>query len=143
MNYYLVNQNKTYNEEVRGEYMWAPILDKVGKKQYHWEAMKGIKDGDLVLNYCDRKISSYCITKGSYYNQENPFKGEELWRKDGRMVDCSYSHLSTPLMVDDHIEKLLELQEEKYGPFAKDRRIKQGYLFSLNSDLVDYMKECS
>lgn len=36
VNYFIVFQNKTYNEERVGEYLWAPKLTATGREIFHW-----------------------------------------------------------------------------------------------------------
>lgn len=50
MNYFLVFQNKSYEEERNGGYLWAPQKNKNGQTFHHWTDMKLIKKGDIIFN---------------------------------------------------------------------------------------------
>ncbi|SHH24020.1 hypothetical protein [Clostridium grantii] len=48
MNYFMVFQNKTYNEERQGGYLWAPMKTSAGREKYHWSNMTKINEGEQV-----------------------------------------------------------------------------------------------
>ena len=46
MSYYWVYQNKTFQYEREGEYLWAPKRTKKDNQtQHHWTRMKEVKKG--------------------------------------------------------------------------------------------------
>ena len=60
MNYFFVFQNKTFDEEYRGGYLWAPQHGNSGRKVSHWEKMKEVRRGDIIIHsysnlYCRLK----------------------------------------------------------------------------------------
>lgn len=54
MNYFIVFQNKTYNEERVGEYLWAPKLTATGREIFHWSNMVKVKTGDIIFSMYKR-----------------------------------------------------------------------------------------
>lgn len=50
MNYFFVFQNKTYYEEYRGGYLWAPQRGNTGRKESHWKKMKEVRRGDIIIH---------------------------------------------------------------------------------------------
>ncbi|BBZ70189.1 hypothetical protein [Mycobacterium paraseoulense] len=38
-----VNQNVTYAKERDGGFLWAPMVDKAGRPQYHWDTMDEVR----------------------------------------------------------------------------------------------------
>src|SRR3954451_14994262 len=61
-----VNQNQTYQHEVRGGYIWSPKRNANGARNPFYEAMRAVAPGDLVLSFFDTRIfaigiaASYC-----------------------------------------------------------------------------------
>jgi len=51
LKYWWVNQNKTFEEEVGGGYMWSPQLKKNGMKNPFYEFMLQVQPGDIVFSY--------------------------------------------------------------------------------------------
>ncbi len=48
MNYYFVFQNKSFEHEHKGGYLWAPKSTESGRRVPHWESMKDVKK---VISY--------------------------------------------------------------------------------------------
>lgn len=63
MNYFIVFQNKTYNEERVGEYLWAPKLTATGREIFHWSNMVKVKTGDIIFSMYKRNLVSINIAK--------------------------------------------------------------------------------
>lgn len=61
MNYWWVNQNKTYRHEVTGRYMWSPKRNRDGVRSRFYENMKAVAPGDVVFS----STTSSSLTSGS------------------------------------------------------------------------------
>ena len=128
MKYFIVNQKKTYKEESKGGYIWAPKVNKSGRPERHWESLCKVEPGDVIFSNYKGYIVSYNVAKGSCYDFNNPFESDD-WKKDGRKVDLEYRILDKPIRYGDFIEDLYSLQGES-GAFNQTK-INQGYLFQL------------
>ncbi len=51
-----VNQGRSYSRAREGGYLWAPLRDKVGNPKAHWETMRHLRAGDVVLNYANTRL---------------------------------------------------------------------------------------
>jgi len=143
MNYFLVFQNKSYEEERNGGYLWAPQKNKNGQTFHHWTDMKLIKKGDIIFNSFNGKLVSILTAQANCQEHERPTGLEELdlWEKDGWLVDVEYNDLEQPITYKNHMEDILKLQDAKYAPFNKSGRGNTGYLFRVSKELANFFFE--
>ena len=141
MNYFIVFQNKTYNEEMNGEYLWAPQRAKGGKKIYHWTNMTKVKDGDIIFSIYKSNLVSVNISKGIAVDSIRPHDLDKvnLWNKNGWLLKVKYNCLKNPINIKDNIHEILKLCPSKYSPFTKNGRGSQGYLFQIEKRLGEYL----
>jgi conserved domain protein len=138
---YLVFQGDTYDEEMRGEFIWAPKFSKDGRTMYHWDRLMDVREGDVIFHSADGLIQAISRAKGSCIDCPRPGQnsGEWLnWENDGREVQLDYYVLKAPLKHGDYKEKILEYCNVKYAPFDKDGNGNMGYLYDLNADLAAF-----
>ncbi|MBE5103311.1 HNH endonuclease [Priestia aryabhattai] len=143
MNYFLVFQNKSYEEERNGGYLWAPQKNKNGQTFHHWTDMKLIKKGDIIFNSFNGKLVSILTAQANCQEHERPTGLEQLdlWEKDGWLVDVEYSDLEQPITYKNYMEDILKLQDDKYAPFNKSGRGNTGYLFRVSKELANLFFE--
>ncbi len=141
MSYFIVHQNKTYNEEMEGGYLWAPQKTASGKEIYHWTNMTKVKDGDIIFSSYRRNIVSVNISNGQAKEANRPSALDKvnLWEDKGWLLKAKYNVLTNPISIDDNLEKILQLAPAKYSPFTKEGRGSQGYLFEIGKELGDYI----
>jgi len=143
MNYFFVFQNKSYEEERNGGYLWAPQKNKNGQTFHHWTDMKLIKKGDIIFNSFNGKLVSILTAQANCQEHERPTGLEQLdlWEKDGWLVDVEYSDLEQPITYKNYMEDILKLQDDKYAPFNKSGRGNTGYLFRVSKELANFFFE--
>lgn len=143
MNYFLVFQNKSYEEERNGGYLWAPQKNKNGQTFHHWTDMKLIKKGDIIFNSFNGKLVSILTAQANCQEHERPNGLEQLdlWENDGWLVDVEYNDLEQPITYKNHMEDILKLQDDKYAPFNKAGRGNTGYLFRVSKELANFFFE--
>ena len=141
MNYFIVFQNKTYNEEMSGGYLWAPQRTKGGKKIYHWTNMTKVKDGDIIFSMYKGNFVSVNIAKGTAVEEVRPhaLDKESSWDKNGWLLEVKYNCLKNPIIKKSNIDEILKLCPNKYSPFTKSGRGNQGYLFQIGKKLGEYL----
>jgi hypothetical protein len=64
MRYWWVNQNRTYQHEVTGGYLWSPKRKSNGAVNPFYESMREVTPGDIVLSFADTRIlrrSAHCM----------------------------------------------------------------------------------
>ena len=147
MNYFWVNQGKTYNDESNGGYLWAPETytkkDGTLETPHHWKSMELLEIGDVILNYNKKEggIIGYCIAKSSYYEANKPeFEiddPDEQWDDEGYKVDAEYVRFNKPIQLSLIYNEIQSFLPKKYSPIANKDRVNQVYSNSeLSKSLV-------
>ncbi len=138
---YLVFQGDTYNEEMTGQFIWAPKYTKDGRTMHHWNRLMDVREGDVIFHCSNGYIQAISRVKSSFEESARPdyTTGDWTnWDKDGRRVDCDYHVLRTPLKHGAYKKTILEYCNVKYAPFDKDGNGNMGYLFELNRSLAAF-----
>lgn len=141
MSYFIVFQNKTFHDEMRGGYLWAPQRNRDGHTRTHWTNMTKVKKGDIIFSSYQRKIVSVNIAKGQCYDKNIPVALDEvkLWEREGWQVDAAYHLLKHPLYVDDHIDFIMKNCRGSHDPYNSVGKGNQGYLYEINLPLGNYL----
>ena len=58
MGYWWVNQNQTYEFEVKGGFLWSPKTRADGARNYFYESMERVRPGDIVFSFYDTYIKA-------------------------------------------------------------------------------------
>ncbi len=142
---FLVFQGNTFDAECRGGFIWAPKYNQGGGRCHHWDRLMDVRKGDFIIHCAEGYIQSFSVAKGTCYDAESPreLTEEQLWAKDGRMVDCEYIKVSKPIRHSDYKETILKYCTVKYAPFDKSGNGNMGYLFDLNKELAKFFVEMS
>ncbi len=138
---FLVFQGNTYDEECRGQFMWAPKYTKGGTTCHHWDRLMDVREGDVIFHCSNGYIMAISCAKSAYKDSARPdlTTGDwTQWEKDGRRIDCEYYPLKTPLKHGAFKNKIMEYCNVKYAPFDKDGNGNMGYLFELNANLASF-----
>ena len=113
MNYFFVFQNKTYEQESRGGYLWAPQRGNLGRRVSHWEKMKSVKQGDIIIHSYKTQIMAISIAKQDVYVAKRPAELSSEWQTEGWRVDTEYVPFTNVIKTTDHKNRLLKLQPQK------------------------------
>jgi hypothetical protein len=139
MNYFIVMQNKTYEAESKYGYIWAPKNSTGGRKIFHWENMTKVKKGDIIFNVRKQHIYAYSIAKGEASDQDIPEELDELWQKEGRMVQLDYIFLENEINTKDLYYEIKDMLPSRYSPYDKLGGFNQGYLYELPKEAGEYI----
>jgi putative restriction endonuclease len=132
MRYWWVSQNKSYNQEIGGSYLWSPKLQKDNKKNNSYENMTRVAPGDIVFSFKSSKIFAIGIIQSKSYACSKPTElpiGD--WGPDGWKVDVEYTELKKLIRPKDYIEILRPLLPSKYSPLKSNGDGNESYLFEL------------
>jgi len=140
-NYFFVFQNKTYDAEERGGYLWAPKSLKDGRNVSHWNRMTEVRKGDVIFHSVRKEIAAISIATSDCYSAIQPeeLRREKLWDDDGWKVDCSYIVIKSLIVTSDYKDEILRLQPILNAPFNVLGRGNTGYLFSSNVGLSRFL----
>jgi 5-methylcytosine-specific restriction enzyme B len=130
--YWWVNQGKTWEQERRGGYLWAPTHAPNGQTKSFWNRVLDVRDGDQIVSYVRGSVVAVSTATSDGYRAERPDElPASLWSSDGFRVDVSYANLTRPL----HREEIPTVWRDasKEEPFRRDGYVKQGYLFPISA----------
>ena len=138
--YWWVNQNKTFQQERSGGYLWSPKKKANGHRNPFYDFMRIVSPGDVVLSFAQTRIPAYGIATSPCYEAPKPVEfgaaGEE-WSDIGWRVDVAYFDLPKPIRPADFMAELSPLMPEKYAPLAHDGRgLQSVYLTTLSNQLM-------
>lgn len=135
---FFVFQGSMYEEECRGGYIWAPVANKEGLTQHHWDRLLDVRPGDVIFHGFDGYIQAISTARGECYDciQPEELRSEDLWEPEGRRVDCEYIQIHHPIKTALVQDDILRFSNVKYSPFNKYGTGNQGYLFELNKELA-------
>ncbi|MFW6015914.1 MAG: McrB family protein, partial [bacterium] len=135
-NIWWVNQGQTLSSEQEEGVLWAPISNKNGSSEYHWETMTEVKAGDIILHYANgalRYVSRVVESAIQAQKPESIRDPNENWERQGRLLKTEYYKLEPAIDLNIFNDEIVELGIKK-GPINKNGRVNQGYLFYFNKE---------
>ena len=72
MRFWFVNLGKYYNEQREGRFLWAPLYNEKGSVLSHWDSLKDVNRGDVILCNNNGRIFSVGIAKDHAYLSNIP-----------------------------------------------------------------------
>ena len=72
MKYFYVYQNKTYYDEMEGNFLWSPKFAKGWRLNPGYEAMKEVMAGDIIFHSYQGNIVAISVAKSSCYSYPRP-----------------------------------------------------------------------
>lgn len=140
MNYFWVNQGRTWKKEYEGNFLWAPILNEGGKRTWHWDTMKDLNKDDIVFSFVKGHIVSAAKVTSLPYNADKP-KSFSQWKKKGVRCDVSYNLLDKPITIKDHLDSILPLLPSNRTPLTELGDGVQIYLTKIPKSLGNYFMD--
>lgn len=140
MNYWWVSQNKTHKQEIGGNYMWSPKLDKNGKPVQSYTNMTKASVGDLVFAFYQSKVQSIGVVMHPAVTSPKPEdfgSSGDYWAKIGWMVAVSWMPLPKPMSPKEHVRSLTAFLPKKHSPIRSDGTGNQAYLFSVSESFAE------
>lgn len=133
--YFYVMQNRTFNAEASGGYLWAPQKSNNGSAVNHsWTRMQEVKAGDIILHGYRQQVVAVSVARIDCYSSLRPVELAANWSIDGWRVDSDYLIFDKPINPKDIWGELQPLLPSLYSPFAKDGNGNPGYLFVMNKE---------
>jgi hypothetical protein len=140
MNYWWVNQNQTYRQEVGGGYLWSPKVNANGNRNQFYENMTKVEVGDLVFSFCNTVIPAIGIVTRKAFSQPKPTEfgqAGDYWGDDGWCVNVDYRELKTLIRPRDHMDLISSTLPDRYSPIQANGNGNQGvYLASVPEDMA-------
>ncbi len=137
MNYWWVNQGKTHNDEIPGDYLWAPKLDKQGRHRLAYDAMLSLKLGDCVFSYFRGSIRALGVVMNEARSCTRPDFGlsNQFWENDGWIVDVEFRTLTNDFDPKMMLQEYKNLGPSNHGPINSVGRVNMEYLYAIPTAL--------
>lgn len=137
-NIWWVNQGNSLTAEREKGVLFAPLRSKDGRVIHHWENMKELKVGDIVVHYANNALRYVSKITSTAIETDNPHEHENYER--GRLARTNYYELNPVVDIQGIAQRILELDISQ-GPIDSTSRVKQGYLFKFNHEGLKYIQE--
>jgi hypothetical protein len=133
--YWWVSQNKTYSDEVRGNFMWSPKTNVNGRTNQFYEFMTMVMPGDIVFSFADTKIKAIGVALEPAMSCPKPtefgIRGN-AWLDDGWLVEVAFVELfDSSIKPADYMGLLAPMLPDQYSPIRADGKGNQMYLASV------------
>lgn len=137
--YWWVNQGRTYEQERRGGYMWAPKFAPNGQTKNFWTRMQDVEKDDVVLHYSQSHLRAVGLVVRGGYDASRPSDLPDDWNRDGWRVDVKYFALHRPIRLGEI--PMVWREGTKEEPFNIHGQVKQGYLYPLSATFWQDMND--
>lgn len=137
--YFYVFQGRSFDEEYKDGFLWAPKRNTSGAEFHHWTRMQEVKKGDVILHGKSGRFVAVSVALKDCYSAPRPNNLSDEWAKDGWRIDTDYFVFPHAIRPADYKKGMRPLLPEKYGPFDKDGKGNMGYLFKANQELARYL----
>lgn len=125
MKFWWVNQNQTFEQEVRGGYLWSPKRKSDGSINPFYESMREVAPGDLVFSFEDTRIKALGIATSHARETPKPPEFGDAgpnWNRIGWCVNVDFRVLEHQIKPIDNIERLRPYLPERYSPLQSSGR---------------------
>jgi hypothetical protein len=142
MRYWWVNQNQTFRQEVRGNFMWSPKTNANGARNQFYENMRQVAIGDIVFSFRDTRIQAIGIVTGTAQTAPKPDFGSAglNWSEAGWFVPVYYSTFGAPVRPKDYIGILAPVLPDKYSPLQRNGDgLQSVYLAEIPKPMADVL----
>ncbi len=130
-----VNQGKSNKKKDDKSNLWAPIENQNGNNIWHWDTMKEVEVGDIILHYSNGALRY--VSKALSTAKEKPkpesLAGNKDWNEVGRLIELDHYELNPVIELYKFNDQLKELNISK-GPINVKGEVNQGYLFRFNKE---------
>lgn len=128
-NVWWVNQGNTIYAGKTEGVIWAPLKNSNGKSVYHWETMREVKRGDIILHYANKHLRyvSRVIDPAQIAPRPSSFANSN-WEEEGRLVRTDYFEISPAIPLELFNQQLMKLNITQ-GPLNSIGGVNQGYLY--------------
>jgi putative restriction endonuclease len=137
MRFWWVNQNQTFQQEVRGGYLWSPKRKANGDRNAFYDSMREVVPGDLIFSFADTFIKAIGMAQSYCYECPKPLEfgsAGMYWDRVGWRVDVRFQIERQPIQPRDHMEVLAPLLPTRYAPLrANGDGLQSVYLTELSA----------
>lgn len=90
----------TYDRELAGGYVWAPVQSRDGRELAHHRAVSELQVGDVILHYQRGIRAVGRVIESPVFAPKPDEITEDAWGRDGRLCRVGYAVLEDPIPVE-------------------------------------------
>ncbi|MFW6015165.1 MAG: hypothetical protein ACOCRK_01860, partial [bacterium] len=141
VNVWWVNQGKTLKAEKEEGILWAPLKDKGGNSVHHWERLKEVEKGDIILHYSNGSLRyvSKVLSVAEEKNKPKILNDTDNWEEIGLLVKVEYHKLEPEIKKNKFNHRVKSLNIDK-GPINVNGNVNQGYLFNFSNKALEIIQ---
>lgn len=139
MAYWWVSQNKTFDQDQKGGFLWTPQSDRRGYNLHHWHNLSLVKRGDTLFSYVGQDIQAVVHAdtdaRESYFPKDRTpanSHGHDDTTSLGWIVDVTYCILDHKVPLSPLLPELQPLLPDFYSPLRADGTGALGFVFALS-----------
>lgn len=142
MHYWWVNQNQTFEHEVRGGFLWSPKKKANGQRNHFYDTMLEAQPGDIVFSFAKSHVQAIGVVRKTAVECPKPdFDGAgSNWNNVGWFLEVEFTDLDQPFRPRDFNEQVLPLLPQKYSPLNPNTGdgLQGVYLTEISQALADF-----
>lgn len=121
--FWWVNHKQTVRQEIAGQYLWSPKVERGGARSQFYANMRLASPGDLVLSYADGlvkfvgRVTEYAFTAPK--PEEFGLTGS-YWSQEGWLLPVYWVPLAKPVRPRDFISELGPHLPVRYSPISAE-----------------------
>ena len=146
MTFWWVNQNKTFKQEVPGEYMRSPKRKQNGDFNQFYENMRVVDSGDIVFSYYTSRIQKIGVVLRPAVTSRKLTEFGTVgsnWSDEGWLVPVEWHDVPTVTRTRDMLQQLLPVLPDKYSPLNPETGdgLQAVYLASVPDEMAFILLE--
>ena len=130
-NFFYVFQNLSYMKELSAECLFCPHSPDNHTYPF-WESIGDVRKGDVIFHEFKGSVVAISEAQSEARNANKPYDLDKP--EAGRVLNTLYVVLQNQVEPCFLKEELLPAQPEKLGPFDRNGKGKEGYLFNFNDE---------
>lgn len=137
-----VNQGETFEQEVRGGYLWSPKVERGGHRSSAYDNMKLLRPGDLVVSFSRKALRAAGFVTSSAVSSPQPAAYGDRWDNDGWLVEVDFTVSGTPYSPKSEWADIRHLFPKNIKPLDKNGDGNQKvYLAEISEGLGAFLVE--
>jgi hypothetical protein len=143
--YWWVNHGRNFRQELDGNYLWSPKLNRNGGRNASYDNMTRAAPGNVVFSYVDGRIGAVGVVIERVRTAPPPVElrsGRQRRDAAGWLLPVRFEALSQPLAASEHLTRLAPLLPARHAPLRASGERNQGiYLAEVPADLAVALRD--
>jgi hypothetical protein len=138
-----VSQNRTFREEVLGNFLWSPKKSAGGRVNPNYDFMRDLIPGDVVFNFYESAIKAISVVRQEAVSCPKPTtfgaRGNQ-WDDDGWLVEvvCYQLH-DFAIRPSEHMRLIGPTLPDRHSPIRLSGVGNQVYLTPVPASMADVL----